>query len=131
MVVSGGGSLTAAGGIAPWERVTCAVILGACTVLGGRRVVARVSRGLARGGAVDDLAAQCASAGVILAAAAVGLPLSTSTVVTSAMVGAGMSERRRHVRWAGVVRIFLVWVLTVPACGVVAAGAFEVLRRLP
>jgi PiT family inorganic phosphate transporter len=131
VVVAGGGSLAAAGGIAPWERVTCAVILGACTVLGGRRVVARVSRGLAGGGAVDDLAAQGASAGVILAAAALGLPLSTSTVVTSAMVGAGMSGRRRHVRWAGVVRIFLVWVLTVPACGVVAAGVFEVLRRLP
>jgi phosphate/sulfate permease len=48
-----------------------------------------------------------------------------------AMVGAGMSGRRRHVRWAGVARIFLVWVLTVPACGLVAAGAFEVLRRLP
>lgn len=131
VVVSGTGSLAAAGGIALWERVLCALILGVCTVLGGRRVVARVSRGLARGGAVDDLAAQSASAGVILAAATVGLPLSTSTVVTSAMVGAGMSGRRRHVRWAGVARIFLVWVLTVPACGVVAAGVFEVLRRLP
>ena len=130
VMVSGGGSLAAAGGIAPWERVTCALILGICTVLGGRRVVARVSRGLARGGAVDDLAAQGASAGVILAAAAVGLPLSTSTVVTSAMVGAGVSGRRRHVRWAGVAHIFLVWLLTVPACGIVAAGAFEVLGRL-
>ncbi len=131
VVVSGAGSLDGAGGIAPWERVSCALILGAFTVIGGRKVVARVSHGLARGGAVDDLAAQCTSAGVILAAAAVGLPLSTSTVVTSSMVGAGVSGRRRHVRWAGVVRIFAVWVLTVPACGVVAAGAFEVLRRIP
>ncbi|MHB1593628.1 MAG: inorganic phosphate transporter [Streptosporangiaceae bacterium] len=131
VAVSGTGSLAAAGGIAPWERVLCALILGACTVLGGRRVVARVSRGLARVGAIDDLAAQGSSAGVILAAAALGLPLSTSTVVTSAMVGAGVSGHRRHVRWAGVARIFVVWMLTVPACGVVAAGAFEVLRRLP
>ena len=131
VVVSGTDSLTAAGGITPWERVTCAVLLGAATVLGGRRVVARVSRGLARGGAVDDLAAQCASAGVILLGAAVGLPLSTSTVVTSAMVGAGVSGRRRHVRWAGVLRIFVVWVATVPACAAIAAGAFEVLRNLP
>ncbi|MDA8314059.1 MAG: inorganic phosphate transporter [Actinomycetota bacterium] len=129
VVVSGTGTL--AGGIAPWERVSCALILAAFTVLGGRRVVARVSRGLARGGAVDDLAAQCASAGVILAAAAVGLPLSTSTVVTSSMVGAGVSARRRHVRWAGVLRIFVAWAVTVPACGVVAAGAYEVLRRFP
>ncbi len=130
-IASGGGLPAAAGDIAPWERVLCALILGTCTAIGGRRVVARVSRGLARGGAVDDLAAQGASAGVILAAAALGLPLSTSTVVTSAMVGAGMSGRRRHVRWTGVARILLVWLLTVPACGVAAAGAFEVLRRLP
>ncbi len=131
VVVSGAGSLDAAGGIAPWERVSCALILGAFTVIGGRRVVARVSHGLARGGAVDDLAAQCASAGVILAAAAVGLPLSTSTVVTSSMVGAGVSARRRHVRWAGAVQIFVAWVLTVPACAVAGAGVFEVLRRIP
>ena len=69
VVVSGGRSLAAAGGIAPWERVLCALILGACTVLGRRRAVARVSRRLAREGAVDDLAAQGASAGVILGAA--------------------------------------------------------------
>lgn len=130
VVVSGAGSLAGAGGIAPWERVTSALILASFTVLGGHRVVARVSRGLARGGAVDNFSAQCASAGVILAAAAVGLPLSTSTVVTSAMVGAGVSGRRRHVRWAGVLEIFLAWALTVPACALVAAALFEVLVRL-
>lgn len=131
VVVSGTGSLDAAGGIAPWERVSCAALLALATVLGGHRVVARVSRGLSRGGAVDDLSAQCASAGVILLSGVIGLPLSTSTVVTSAMVGAGVSGRRRHVRWAGVLQILVVWVLTIPACALVAAGAFEVLRRLP
>jgi PiT family inorganic phosphate transporter len=130
-VVSGTGSLTTGGGIAPWERWSCALVLGICTVLGGHRVVARVSRGLARVGAVDDFSAQCASAGVILVGAAVGLPVSTSTVVTSAMVGSGVSGRRRHIRWRGVIDIFAVWVLTVPACALLAAGAFEVLRRLP
>lgn len=73
---------------------------------------------------------QLDEAGVILVGAAMGLPLSTSTVVTSAMVGSGVFGRRRHVRWAGVIEIFLVWVLTVPVCALVAAGLFEVLRRL-
>lgn len=129
-MVSGTGSLAAGGGITLWERLACAVVLGVCTVVGGRKVVARVSRGLARRGAVDDLAAQCTSAGVILFAAATGAPLSTSTVVTSAMVGTGVSGRRRHVRWASVIEIFLVWVVTVPACAIVAAGVFEVVKRL-
>jgi len=130
VVVSGTASLGAAGGITAPERVSCAVILAAATVLGGRKVVARVSRGLSRGGAVDDLSAQCASAGVVFLGGAIGLPLSTSTVVTSAMVGAGVSGRHRHVRWFGVLQIFVVWVLTVPACALVAAGAFELLRWL-
>ncbi len=130
-VVSGTGSLATGGSFALWERWCCALVLGTFTVLGGHKVVARVSRGLASGGAIDDFAAQCTSAGVILVGAAVGLPLSTSTVVTSAMVGSGVSGRRRHVRWAGVIEIFLVWVLTVPVCALVGAGVFEVLRRLP
>lgn len=131
VVVSGSGSLATNSGFTLWERLSCALVLGVCTVVGGRKIVARVSRGLAQGGAVDDLAAQCASAGVILFAAAVGEPLSTSSVVTSAMVGAGISGHRRHVRWGGVIEIFLVWVVTVPACAFVAAAAFEALRRLP
>lgn len=131
VVVAGTASLGAAGGITVLEQVSCAVILAAATVLGGQRVVARVSRGLAKGGAVDDLSAQCASAGVIFLGAALGLPLSTSTVVTSAMVGSGVSGRRRHVRWVGVAEIFAAWVLTVPVCALAAAGLFELLRRLP
>ena len=67
----------------------CALALGACTVLGVRRVLARVSRGLERRGAAVEIAAQASSAGVILAADALGLELSTSTVVTSVMVGPG------------------------------------------
>ena len=129
--VAGTASLSSAGGIATWERLLSALVLALFTVLGGRRVVARVSRGLAQGGAVDDLAAQSASAGMILLAGVVGLPLSTSTVVTSAMVGTGVTGRRHHVRWSGVLEILAMWVVTVPASAVLAAGVFEILRRLP
>ncbi len=129
--VAGTASLGAAGGIAAWERILCAVVLAVFTVLGGRRVVARVSRGLAQGGAVDDLAAQSASAGIILLAGVVGLPLSTSTVVTSAMVGTGVTGRRHHVRWSGVLQILAMWAVTVPVSALLAAGVFELLWRLP
>jgi PiT family inorganic phosphate transporter len=129
--VAGTASLGSAGGIATWERLLAAIVLALFTVLGGRRVVARVSRGLARGGAVDDLAAQSASAGIILLAGVVGLPLSPSTVVTSAMVGTGVTGRRHHVRWSGVLEILAMWVVTVPASALLAAGVFEILRRLP
>jgi len=131
VAVSGSGTLAAADAITFWERLVCAVVLALGTVIGGHLVVARVSRGLGRrSGAVDDLTAQSTSAGVILLAAGAGLPLSTSTVVTSAMVGSGMAARHRHVRWSGVTRIFLAWLVTVPVCALVAAGLFEILWRL-
>ncbi len=130
VVVAGSGTLGPSG-YTRWEQVTCAAVLAVATAVGGRRIVARVSRGLSKGGAVDDLAAQCTSATVILVGAAVGLPLSTSTVVTSAMVGSGLAARRRHVRWRGVVTILGTWLATVPVCAVLAAAAFELLRLVP
>jgi len=127
VAVSGAGTFGASGaGITFWEKATCAIALALFTVLGGRRIVRTVSRGLARGGVVDDLAAQTASAGLIFLGALAGIPLSTSTVVTSAMVGTGVATRRRHVRWGGVVKILGVWVVTVPACALVSAGLFWV-----
>ncbi len=119
--LSGGGVLASHGAGISWtEKLLSALVLALFTVLGGRRIVRTVSRGLARGGAVDDLAAQSASAGLIFLAAFAGIPLSTSTVVTSAMVGTGVATRRRHVKWAGVIRILVVWAITVPSCALVA-----------
>jgi len=121
IAASGSGALGPDGpGISFPEKLACATVLALFTVLGGRRVVRTVSRGLARGGSVDDLAAQGASAGLIFLGAFAGLPLSTSTVVTSAMIGTGVATRRKHVKWAGVVRILVVWAITVPACALVS-----------
>jgi PiT family inorganic phosphate transporter len=115
--------------IPTWDRIICASVLAAATALGGRRVVANVARGLARDDPIDALAAQSSSAAVIVFAGALGLPLSTSSVVSSGMIGAGLAHRRHHVRWAGVVRIFAVWALTLPGCAVIGA-ALEFLWRI-
>lgn len=128
--LSGASAVHGASGIAWWVKVVCAVVLAAGTVVGGRRLLQTVARGLAPAGTVDDLVSQVTSAGVILLAAAGGLPLSTSAVTTSTRVGAGIVARRRHVRWLGVVRILVVWLITVPACGVIGAGLYGLLRAV-
>jgi PiT family inorganic phosphate transporter len=131
LVVSGAGALAPGGvGISLAARLSCSLVLALFTVVSGRRVVATVSRGLGRTGLVEDVFAQATSAGVIFSAAALGLPLSTSTVVTSAMVGAEMSAHRRHVRWQGVTRIVAVWAITVPACALASAAAFALARAV-
>lgn len=129
VAVGGSAALTSAGtGIGWMIKISCAAVLALGTVVGGRRVILTVSRGLVRPGPVGSLAAQSASAGVIFAAAVTGLPLTTSAVVTSAMVGTGVGRRRRHVRWQAVTAILGVWAVTIPTCALVGAGIFEVLR---
>ena len=129
VAMSGGAALAPAGAGIGWEiKAVCAAVLAFGAGLGGRQVIATVSRGLARPGPVGSLAAQSASAGVIFLGAAIGLPLATSAVVTSAMVGTGIAGRRRHVRWQAVGAIGWVWAVTLPACALLGAGLFEAFR---
>jgi PiT family inorganic phosphate transporter len=120
--------LLVAGGVIPtfsvplWVTALVAVVLALGTAVGGRQVIRTVSSRFYRGGPLDGLAAQAAAAVAILGANFVGAPVSTSTVVTSGMVGVGVAGRRRHVQWTRVSIVVMAWVLTVPACALIGAG---------
>ena len=102
-------------------RVPVALVFAVGTVIGGGRVVRRVSRGYFRPTPVDALASQTAATVVILGSTAVGAPVSTSTVVTAAVVGVGADRHPRHVRWAGVADTISAWFLTIPVCAALGA----------
>jgi PiT family inorganic phosphate transporter len=128
------GALVAAGSldrleIPLWVRVLVALALATGTAVGGRRLVRAVGEGIYRLGAVDGLAAQTSAAGVILAAGAVGAPVSTSNVVASSVVGVGANRRPRHVQWAVVGQTASAWVLTIPASAALGALAFAITGR--
>jgi len=111
-----------------WVTALVAFTLATGTAAGGRQIVQTVSSRLYRGGLLDGLAAQSASAVVIIGAASLGAPVSTSTVVASGMVGVGTARRRRHVHWPTVRTVVSAWVITVPACAVLGAGLVELGR---
>jgi PiT family inorganic phosphate transporter len=114
-----------------WTRAAVAVVLALGTVLGGRRLVKTVGRGFYRGGPMDSLGSQASAAGVIFGAGALGFPVSTSTVVASGVVGAGLDRRPRHVRWHAVAHTLWAWVVTVPACIGLGALFFLATREIP
>ncbi|MHB8264003.1 MAG: inorganic phosphate transporter [Acidimicrobiales bacterium] len=123
----GAGAFSSTGvGITWWDKVLCATVLAAFTVIGGRRIVVTVSRGISEGSSTDDLAAEGASAAVIFAGALAGVPLSTSTVVASAKIGTGLTGRRRHIRWKGILEMLGIWAVTVPTCALIGAGLFGI-----
>jgi len=113
-----------------WLTALVAVVLAAGTAAGGRRIVRTVSTRFYRGGELDGLAAQGASALAILGAATLGAPVSTSTVVASSMIGVGAARRRRHVHWPTVRGVLYAWAITIPVCALLAAGLVE-LGRIP
>jgi PiT family inorganic phosphate transporter len=111
-----------------WVDATVAFALAAGTASGGRRIVRTVSSRFYRGGPLDGVAAQSASAVAILGAVFLGAPVSTSTVVASSMVGVGAARRHRHVHWPTVRNVLTAWIATVPACAALGAGLFELGR---
>lgn len=111
-----------------WLRAAVAGVLALGTAIGGGRVIRQVGRGYFTPGPIDSLAAQVSAAGVILAAAATGAPVSTSTVVAAGVVGVGADRHPRHVRWAGVADTISAWALTVPACLLLGALLFACAR---
>ena len=82
-----------------------------------------IGRGIVRLHPLDGVAGQGGSAVVIVAASALGAPVSTTQVVASTVVGVGGGRRRwRHVHWAVVREMALGWVVTLPVTAALAAG---------
>jgi len=108
-------------GVPFWVKAMVAVVLATGTAAGGRRIVNTVSSKFYRGGPLDGLSAQSSAAMVIIGAALLGAPVSTSTVLDSAVIGTGAARRRRHVHWPTVATVAAAWAVTVPACAVLGA----------
>ncbi len=114
-----------------WVRVAVAVVLASGTALGGRRLIKTVGRRLYRERQLDGLAAQAGAAFAVIGAGWAGAPVSTSSVVTASVVGVGLEQRSRHVRWPLVGKTVTAWVVTVPVCAILGALAFLGTRLLP
>jgi len=112
-----------------WSALACGVALTVGTALGGWPIVRTVGRRIFRLRPADSLASQGGSALVLVASTAVGAPVSTTQIVASSVVGAGSGRRRvHHIHWPVVREILVAWLVTLPVCALLAAGAQAVWR---
>jgi PiT family inorganic phosphate transporter len=111
-----------------WVIIASATSIGAGTAFGGWRLIKTLGGKFYRIRPVHSLTSQFASAAIILSASLLGGPVSTTHVVSSAIVGAGAAERRSMVRWGNMTDILVAWVITVPVTLVLAMGCYFVLR---
>lgn len=117
--------------VVPWEvMVACATAMALGTAAGGWRIIKTVGRDFVKLQPVHGFCVETASAGVIMGAAAFGMPTSTTHVITSTILGVGLSKRITAVNWTVAYRILIAWVLTIPASALVAYLTYQVLSPI-
>jgi inorganic phosphate transporter, PiT family len=104
-----------------WVKVACAFAIALGTYLGGWRIIRTLGKGLVEIAPPQGLAAESASAAVILASSHLGFALSTTHVATGSILGSGVGKPGAQVRWRVAGRMVLAWLITLPAAAVVGA----------
>jgi PiT family inorganic phosphate transporter len=105
-----------------WVKVACAVAIALGTYLGGWRIIRTLGKGLVDIVPAQGMAAQSASAAVILASSHLGFALSTTHVATGSILGSGVGRPGALVRWRVAGRLVAAWLITLPAAAVVGAA---------
>jgi PiT family inorganic phosphate transporter len=112
-----------------WVILICGGMIALGTSVGGWSLIRTLGGKFYKIRPVDGFASQLTSAAVILGASLVGGPVSTTQVVSSAIMGVGAAERVNKVRWGVAQEIATAWLLTIPATALVAAGLYWVISQ--
>jgi len=107
-----------------WVKVSAGVAIGLGTYVGGWRIIRTLGQRVVRMEPESGFAAQAAAGTTIYLATKYGYPLSTTHVVSGAVMGAGATRRLSAVRWGVAGNILVAWVLTIPAAALVAAAFY-------
>jgi PiT family inorganic phosphate transporter len=122
------GNMSADADIPTWVIVSSATAIALGTYFGGWRIVNTMGSKIIKMDPAQGFAAQGAGAAVILSASHVGFPLSTTHVMSGAIMGAGAAKRLSAVRWGVAGNIVVAWILTLPCSAAVGALTFGVVR---
>ena len=113
-----------------WVILMAATAMSLGTAAGGWRIMKTMGQKVVRLDPVHGFAAETTAASIILTASRFGMPVSTTHVISTAIMGVGSSDRPNAVHWGVARSIVTAWILTIPCAAVIAAGAFFVLQVL-
>lgn len=113
-----------------WVIVVSAGVMAIGTFVGGWRLIKTLGGKFYKIRPMHGFATQVASASVIISAALLGGPVSTTQVVSSAIMGVGSAERLSKVRWGTAGQIAIAWLTTIPVTALLAAALSFVLRSV-
>jgi inorganic phosphate transporter, PiT family len=113
-----------------WVILVAASAISLGTAAGGWRIIKTMGTKVVKLDPVHGFAAETTAASVIFAASHLGMPVSTTHVISSAIMGVGSSDRLKTVRWGVARSIVTAWILTLPSSGLMAAFAYILLRPI-
>ncbi|WP_071396074.1 inorganic phosphate transporter [Bacillus tuaregi] len=112
-----------------WVQLACATAMGLGTSVGGWKIIKTVGGNIMKIRPVNGVAADLTGALIIFGATYIHLPVSTTHVISSSIMGVGASHRLKGVKWGTAKRMLITWVITLPISATVA-GIFYYLLNL-
>ncbi|MED4599543.1 inorganic phosphate transporter [Paenibacillus validus] len=110
-----------------WVKLAAATAMGLGTSIGGWRIIKTMSRKLLKIEPINGFASDLNSSIVIQTSTHLGMPLSTTHVISSSIIGTGSVMRFHDVKWATVTRMILTWIITIPISMVIAFLIYKII----
>ena len=110
-----------------WVQLTCAIAMGLGTSVGGWRIITTVASNIMKIRPINGVAADISGAFIIFGASFLHIPISTTYIISSSIMGVGASQGLRGVRWGTVQRMVLTWAITLPISALLAGLYFSIL----
>lgn len=111
-----------------WVQVTCALAMALGTSVGGWRIIKTVGGKIMKIRPVNGVAADLTGAAVIFGATFIHLPVSTTHVISSSIMGVGAAHRVKGVQWGTAKTMLITWIITMPISAALAAAFYFVLN---
>lgn len=113
-----------------WVQFSCALAMGLGTSIGGWKIIKTVGGNIMKIRPVNGVAADLTGALIIFGATYIHLPVSTTHVISSSILGVGTAHRVKGVKWTTAQRMIITWVITLPISATVAAISYFILNAL-
>jgi inorganic phosphate transporter, PiT family len=110
--------------IALWIVLSCQTAIALGTLLGGWRIVKTMGQKITKLKPFEGFCAESAGALTLFGATHFGIPVSTTHVITGAIIGAGARKGASAVKWGVTTNIFWAWILTIPVSAIIGAAMF-------
>jgi PiT family inorganic phosphate transporter len=110
-----------------WVQISCAIAMGLGTSIGGWKIIKTVGGKIMKIRPINGVAADLTGAGIIFGASLIHLPVSTTHVISSGILGVGSSHRLKGVKWDTAQRMLITWVITLPITALLAAICYFIL----